>query len=229
MDILANETIANMPSYAEFLKEIMQKKKKWEAFTRVSLTKEPSAVPHNRLPVKMKDPWSFIVPCYFENILVEKCLCDLGSSDMLVKVGRFYFPADFLILDMKKDIRMPIILGRGLLGMRGALIDVLEGKLALRMGKNVQEFKIFETLKCSSYVKSCYHLDIINTVSNGVYIRESLFDPLEGIITLGEDEDMKAVNVLSMEQNLVFAPLQDFRKYTYCVVQKRNMAGEEET
>ena len=89
MDILANETIANMPSYAEFLKEIIRKKKKLEAFPRVSLTKEPSAVPHNRLPVKMKDPWSFIVPCYFEKILVEKCLCDLGSSVNLMPLSFF--------------------------------------------------------------------------------------------------------------------------------------------
>ena len=40
---------------------------------------------------------------------------------------------------------------------------------------------------------------------------------------------MKATNVLSMEQNLVLAPLQDLRKYAYCVVRKRDIAVEEET
>ena len=40
---------------------------------------------------------------------------------------------------------MPTILGKGFLAMEGALIDVSEGKLTLRVGKDVQEFKVFET------------------------------------------------------------------------------------
>ena len=62
MDISVVEMIVNMPSYVEFLKKIMHKKKKLEAFTRVPLTKNCSIVLQNYLPIKMKDPGSFIGP-----------------------------------------------------------------------------------------------------------------------------------------------------------------------
>ena len=87
----------------------------------------------------MKDSSSFTVPCSFEDIFIDRCLCDLGSSmhlmslsfyrklkfakmvpttvvlqltdhsvrylvgvveNMLVKVGKFYFSTDCLVLDM---------------------------------------------------------------------------------------------------------------------------------
>ena len=34
-------------------------------------------------------------------------------EDMLVKVGKFYFPADFLVFEMVEDLSMPIILSGG--------------------------------------------------------------------------------------------------------------------
>ena len=38
-------------------------------------------------------------------------------EDLLVKVGPFIFPADFVILDMEEDIHLPLILGRPFLAM----------------------------------------------------------------------------------------------------------------
>nr|GFD28294.1 hypothetical protein [Tanacetum cinerariifolium] len=43
-----------------------------------------------------------------------------------VKVGKFYFPADFIILDFVADPRVPLILGRPFLSTAHALIDVYE-------------------------------------------------------------------------------------------------------
>ncbi|KAM6584068.1 hypothetical protein CsatB_011070 [Cannabis sativa] len=48
-------------------------------------------------------------------------------EDVLVKVGKFIFPADFLILDMEEDSTIPIILGRPFLATGRALIDVQKG------------------------------------------------------------------------------------------------------
>ncbi|XP_075504437.1 uncharacterized protein LOC142541864 [Primulina tabacum] len=53
-------------------------------------------------------------------------------EDVLVKVDKFIFPADFVVLDMEKDMEMPLILGRSFLATGKALIDVQEGKLRLR-------------------------------------------------------------------------------------------------
>ena len=45
-------------------------------------------------------------------------------EDVLVKVDKFIFPADFIILDMEEDKEIPIILGRPFLATRRAMIDV---------------------------------------------------------------------------------------------------------
>ncbi|GKC56400.1 reverse transcriptase domain-containing protein [Tanacetum coccineum] len=51
---------------------------------------------------------------------------------MFVKVGKFYFPADFVVLDFIADPRVPLILGRPFLRTAHALIDVYEGEITLR-------------------------------------------------------------------------------------------------
>nr|GFC55834.1 reverse transcriptase domain-containing protein [Tanacetum cinerariifolium] len=48
------------------------------------------------------------------------------------KVGKFYFPADFVVLDFVVDPRVPLILGRPFLSTAHALIDVYEGEIILR-------------------------------------------------------------------------------------------------
>ncbi|XP_027333518.1 uncharacterized protein LOC113848267 [Abrus precatorius] len=53
-------------------------------------------------------------------------------EDVLVKVDKFIFPVDFVILDMDEDTNVPLILGRPFLATTGAIIDVRDGKLILR-------------------------------------------------------------------------------------------------
>nr|GFB67595.1 hypothetical protein [Tanacetum cinerariifolium] len=48
------------------------------------------------------------------------------TENVFVKVGKFYFPADFVILDFVADPRVPLILGRPFLSTAHALIDVCE-------------------------------------------------------------------------------------------------------
>nr|GEU91036.1 hypothetical protein [Tanacetum cinerariifolium] len=48
------------------------------------------------------------------------------AENIFVKVGKFYFPADFVILDFVADPRVPLILGRPFLSTAHALIDVYE-------------------------------------------------------------------------------------------------------
>nr|GEV38213.1 hypothetical protein [Tanacetum cinerariifolium] len=46
------------------------------------------------------------------------------SRDVSIKVGVFYFPADFVVVDFELDPRVPLILGRCFLKIGRALIDV---------------------------------------------------------------------------------------------------------
>ncbi|XP_016185339.1 uncharacterized protein LOC107626970 [Arachis ipaensis] len=45
-------------------------------------------------------------------------------EDLLVKVGEFIFPTDFVMLDMEEEANTSIILGRPFLATAGAIIDV---------------------------------------------------------------------------------------------------------
>ncbi|KAL7599102.1 hypothetical protein Lser_V15G22613 [Lactuca serriola] len=55
-------------------------------------------------------------------------------EDLLVKVDKLVFPADFIILDMEADPQVPIILGRPLLNTTSAIVDMRDSKLTLRVG-----------------------------------------------------------------------------------------------
>ncbi|GKE69159.1 reverse transcriptase domain-containing protein, partial [Tanacetum coccineum] len=54
------------------------------------------------------------------------------AENVFVKVGKFYFLADFVVLDFNVDSRVPLILGRPFLSTAHALIDVYEGEIILR-------------------------------------------------------------------------------------------------
>nr|GFA57749.1 reverse transcriptase domain-containing protein [Tanacetum cinerariifolium] len=54
------------------------------------------------------------------------------AENVFVKVGKFYFPADFVVLDFVADPRVPLILGRPFLSTAHTLIDVYEGEIILK-------------------------------------------------------------------------------------------------
>nr|GEU74962.1 reverse transcriptase domain-containing protein [Tanacetum cinerariifolium] len=59
--------------------------------------------------------------------------CPVGvTKDVFVKVGKFHFPADFVVVDSDADPRVLLILGRSFLKTECALIDVYEGELTLQ-------------------------------------------------------------------------------------------------
>ncbi|XP_023760373.1 uncharacterized protein LOC111908806 [Lactuca sativa] len=68
-------------------------------------------------------------------------------EDLLIKVDKFIFPLDFLVLDMDEDPEIPIILGRSFLSTACALIDVCESTLTLRVGDESAMFKALPEIK----------------------------------------------------------------------------------
>nr|GEW62641.1 DNA-directed DNA polymerase [Tanacetum cinerariifolium] len=77
--------------------------------------------------------------------------CPVGvAKDVFVKVGTFHFPADFVVVDFDADPRVPLILGRSFLTTGRALIDVFEGKLTLRVGKEAITFNLDQTSRYSA-------------------------------------------------------------------------------
>ena len=80
---------------------------------------------------------------------------------MLVKVEKLYFAADFIILDMEEDRKVPLILGRPFLATGNTLIDVQQGKLTLHVKDEEVMFYIFKAMKYPSSRDECDYIDIM--------------------------------------------------------------------
>nr|GEZ95484.1 DNA-directed DNA polymerase [Tanacetum cinerariifolium] len=72
-------------------------------------------------------------------------------EDVYVTVGSFHFPANFVVVDFDADPRVPLILGRSFLKTEKALIDVFEGELTLRVGKEAVTFNLDQTRYSANY------------------------------------------------------------------------------
>nr|GEV72693.1 hypothetical protein [Tanacetum cinerariifolium] len=86
------------------------------------------------------------------------------DENVFVKVGKFYFPADFVILDFVVDPRVPLILGRSFLSTTHALIDVYEGEITLRHDDQSLMLKCGDTPSISyNNLESLNKVDLIDT------------------------------------------------------------------
>ncbi|GJW65570.1 reverse transcriptase domain-containing protein [Tanacetum coccineum] len=164
------DVLARMPNYGKFLKELISNKHKIEQISTAFLSDESSAMIQNKVPPKLGDPRSFLIPCNFNKTFSCNALADLGASinlmsyslyaklsletlkptkmsvrlaersfqylvriakNMLVEVGKFTFPADFVILEMEEDSKVPLILRRPFLHTADAVIRVKQKQLNL--------------------------------------------------------------------------------------------------
>nr|GEZ18816.1 reverse transcriptase domain-containing protein [Tanacetum cinerariifolium] len=72
------------------------------------------------------------------------------AGDIYVKVGSFHFLADFVVVDFDANPRVPLILGKSFLKTGRSLIDVFEGDLTLRVGKQAITFNLDQTSRYSA-------------------------------------------------------------------------------
>ncbi|GJR45436.1 putative reverse transcriptase domain-containing protein [Tanacetum coccineum] len=108
------------------------------------------------------------------------------AENVLVGIGKFVFPVDFVILDMPEDIKVPLILGRPFLSIARAKIDVFKRKITLRVG---EERIIFKSVKpASSLIKRVYmlslrermELDLEARLMGETLVLNRSLDPLNG-------------------------------------------------
>ncbi|GJZ96882.1 reverse transcriptase domain-containing protein [Tanacetum coccineum] len=96
------------------------------------------------------------------------------AEDVFVKVGTFFFPADFVVVDYVADPRVPLILGIPFLRTTRALIDVHGEQITLRHDDQSVTFKVGDT-KTLSYniIESVNRVDVID-IACEEYVQEVL-------------------------------------------------------
>ena len=87
---------------------------------------------------------------------------------MLVKVGDYYIPGDFFILEIEEDRQISIILGCPFLATAGAIIDVKRRKNALEIGEEKVEFDVFKKPQQSPSMTSYFWVDMVNFCAEDV-------------------------------------------------------------
>ena len=84
-------------------------------------------------------------------------------EDVLVKVGKFIFLVDFVVMKMEEDNQVPLLLGRPFLATEAVLIDVQKGELTLRMGNEAVHFNLDKIL--TQYDVDVENCDVVDNSS----------------------------------------------------------------
>ena len=89
-------------------------------------------------------------------------------EDVLVKIGQYYYPFDFIVLDyqpvLHPSVHTPIILGRHFLATANALINCKNEKIQLTFGSMTLELKIFHVAKQPHEDDDCAYVNLIGAM-----------------------------------------------------------------
>ncbi|KAL5555585.1 hypothetical protein UlMin_037821 [Ulmus minor] len=85
-------------------------------------------------------------------------------EDVLVKVDKFIFPVDFIVLDYDADLEVPIILGRPFLATGRTLIDVQNGELTMRVQEEHVTFNVFQSMKFPNDMEECSVISLADSL-----------------------------------------------------------------
>ncbi|CAL1408002.1 unnamed protein product [Linum trigynum] len=108
-------------------------------------------------------------------------------EDLIVAVGPFSYPVDFVILDINEDVDVPLILGRPFLATAKALIDLNDGKLILRAGGEQITFSISDNMKHPQLHDDLDYYDVVADFETALAITSAGTDDfLERCLLLGE-------------------------------------------
>nr|GEU75961.1 DNA-directed DNA polymerase [Tanacetum cinerariifolium] len=191
-DISFADALLLMPKFASTIKSLLTNKDKLFELSKIPLNGNCSAMLLKKLPKNLGDPGKFLIPCDFPGtdlslpeltptrIILELAYRSITRpkgvvEDVFVKVGKFYFPIDFVVVDFEADPGVPLILGRSFLRTGYTLIDVYGEEITLWVNDEVVTFNLNQTTRYSSTYDdfSVNRIDIID-VAREEYAQEIL-------------------------------------------------------
>nr|GEU51411.1 reverse transcriptase domain-containing protein [Tanacetum cinerariifolium] len=245
------DILVEMPNYGKFLKDLVCNKHKIEKNSAGFLSNKSSFIIQNKVPPKIRDLGSFLIPCNFNKAYSCNALADLDASinlmmhslypklyletlkptkmsvrladrsfqypvgitkNMLIKVGKFTFLADLVIMKMKEDSKVSLILGRHFLYTGNAVIRVKQKQLNLGVGTEQTIFHIDSAMKHSySNDDTCFSIDVIEEILEEYF--DALLDKGSEILHLIEGTILKGklfvefdeLMAMTVDENFEFA------------------------
>ncbi|GJR99749.1 reverse transcriptase domain-containing protein [Tanacetum coccineum] len=151
------DALLHMPKFASMFKSLLNNKEKMFDLAKTPLVEclalADLGASINLMPLSIWKKLSLpeLTPTQMILELADRSTTSPSGivEDVFVKVGKFHFPADFIVVDYVVDPRVPLILGRPFLRMAHALIDVYGEELTLRVDDEALTFKVGQTSRYS--------------------------------------------------------------------------------
>ncbi|XP_050889340.1 uncharacterized protein LOC127094562 [Lathyrus oleraceus] len=132
-------------------------------------------------------------------------------EDVLVKIDKFVFPVDFVILEMSEDEEIPLILGRPFLEIGRCLIDIEEGTMTLKVYDEELKIDVRNTMRYKDDVATSQHIEVIDqmVLQNNPLGEPQL--PLERVLSLSISKDTQEVDEKEREVLTMMATQPPFK------------------
>nr|GEW41493.1 reverse transcriptase domain-containing protein [Tanacetum cinerariifolium] len=175
------------------MENLLTNKDKLFELAKVPLNENCSAMLLKKLLEKLGDLDKFLIPCDFPGMEISlqeltptRMTLELAdrsithpkgvTEDMFVKVGKFHFPTDFVVVGFEADPRVPLILGRSFLRTGRALIDVYGEEITFMVNDESVTFNLNQSMRYSSTYDDNYvnQVDVID-----IACEESVQDVLD--------------------------------------------------
>ncbi|XP_070040890.1 uncharacterized protein [Nicotiana tomentosiformis] len=161
-----------------------------------SINLMPLAI-YKRLGIVRARPTSMLLQLADRTVKRPSSILD----DVLVHVGKFVFPSDFVIPDCRIDEKIAIILGRPFLATGKALIDCETKDLKMRLNDEETTFNVQKSMRRPSEFANCSLIEVVDVILEEEDETLNAKDPLEAcLVNLDEinGEDL-AEWVLALE------------------------------
>ncbi|GJW18118.1 reverse transcriptase domain-containing protein [Tanacetum coccineum] len=190
------DVLAGMPNYGKFLKELISNKHKIKQLSAAFLSDESSAMIQNKVPPKLRDPRSFIIPCNFNKTFSCNALADLGASINLIPYSLYAKLSLETLKPTKMSVRLIDRLFQYPVGIaENMLVEVVsrvkQKQLNLGVGTERMIFNIDSAIKHSYSNDDTYEgRKILHSIIETL-LEEEIFSKFDEFIAMVADENSK--------------------------------------
>jgi hypothetical protein len=107
-------------------------------------------------------------------------------KDVPVKVENFYYPVDFIVLDIEPTLHpsanIPVILGRPFLVTANTLINCRNGRMKITFGSMTTELNIFNVNPQQLVDEECEYVNFIEATPQEEFNKNCFSDPFKTLL-----------------------------------------------
>ncbi|GJT14543.1 DNA-directed DNA polymerase [Tanacetum coccineum] len=157
--------LEQMPKYAKFMKDLLAQRRRGQSGINKALADLGASISVMSYSMFLRLSLGEIKPTRMCIELANKSTQiprGITEND-IVKINRFVFLVDFVVLDMKEDHKIPIILGRPFLATAHAMINVFNKKISFEVEDETITFDIEKSMRFPpSDDDTCHSVDMID-------------------------------------------------------------------